>query len=107
MTRNASAQETDIWPLDAQEHGQQGQENSWYRVETNYDHWKAAPDNDDRRDPADVSMDALGQESLDLIGLWGVLSSAPVFNLQTLHTDLCAPAWGEYHTVKRHPNVEA
>ena len=86
ITRNASAQETDIWPLDAQ-----GQEKSWYRVETNYDHWEAAPENDDRRDPADISMDALGQENLDLIGLWEVLSSPPVLNSQTLHTDLCAP----------------
>ena len=38
----------DVWRLDPPH----GENPPWWLVETNYDHWKAVPKADDRRDPA-------------------------------------------------------
>eukprot|EP00466_Bigelowiella_natans_P007955 jgi/Bigna1/82434/fgenesh1_pg.92_\ len=75
---------------------------SWFRVETNYDHDSPPPATDDRRDPAVRAMEAIGRDNISLAALWEVLSSPPVFNKHTIHTDLLVSAWGEYRSYKRH-----
>uniref|UniRef100_A0A2K6FJ86 N-acylethanolamine-hydrolyzing acid amidase n=2 Tax=Propithecus coquereli TaxID=379532 RepID=A0A2K6FJ86_PROCO len=53
----------DIWPLDPLN-------GAWFRVETNYDHWKPAPRSDDRRTPAIRALNATGQAGLTLEALF-------------------------------------
>uniref|UniRef100_A0A8C5UTT5 N-acylethanolamine acid amidase n=1 Tax=Microcebus murinus TaxID=30608 RepID=A0A8C5UTT5_MICMU len=53
----------DIWPLDPLN-------GAWFRVETNYDHWKPAPKSDDRRTPAIKALNAIGQANLTLEALF-------------------------------------
>ncbi|XP_013371705.1 PREDICTED: N-acylethanolamine-hydrolyzing acid amidase isoform X2 [Chinchilla lanigera] len=63
----------DIWPLDPLN-------GAWFRVETNYDHWKPVPKTDDRRTPAIKALNATGQAHLSLEALFQVLSVVPVYN---------------------------
>ncbi|KAH0615770.1 hypothetical protein JD844_026242 [Phrynosoma platyrhinos] len=63
----------DIWPLDPLS-------GSWYRVETNYDHWTTPPPFDDRRTPAIKALNDTGQENINLESLYKVLSVQPVLN---------------------------
>ncbi|XP_078302150.1 N-acylethanolamine-hydrolyzing acid amidase isoform X2 [Panthera onca] len=72
ITRNRNGP-ADIWPLDPLN-------GAWFRVETNYDHWKPAPEKDDRRTPAMKALNATGQENLSLETLFQVLSVFPVCN---------------------------
>ncbi|XP_054845797.1 N-acylethanolamine-hydrolyzing acid amidase [Eublepharis macularius] len=69
----------DIWPLDPASGG-------WYRVETNYDHWKSPPPFDDRRTPAIRAMNATGQKNINLESLYNILSMYPVLNNRTIYT---------------------
>uniref|UniRef100_A0A8C9DL04 N-acylethanolamine-hydrolyzing acid amidase n=1 Tax=Prolemur simus TaxID=1328070 RepID=A0A8C9DL04_PROSS len=55
----------DIWPLDPLN-------GAWFRVETNYDHWKPAPKRDDRRTAAIKALNATGQANLTLETLFQV-----------------------------------
>lgn len=57
-------------------------------VETNYDHWKAAPVFDDRRLPAMACMKQLGQDGVSFKGLYNVLSGQPNLNMLTTYTTL-------------------
>ncbi|XP_007439758.1 N-acylethanolamine-hydrolyzing acid amidase [Python bivittatus] len=85
----------DIWPLDPLTGG-------WYRVETNYDHWKDPPPFDDRRGPAMKALNATGQENIDLDSLFKVLSVAPVLNSFTIYTTVMSNADpGSYKTLIR------
>lgn len=45
----------------------------WFEVETNYDHWERPPWFDDRIDPADDAMNAIGQNDVSLEGMFQVL----------------------------------
>ncbi|XP_048220243.1 N-acylethanolamine-hydrolyzing acid amidase isoform X2 [Perognathus longimembris pacificus] len=72
ITRNRGGP-ADIWPLDPLN-------GAWFRVETNYDHWKPAPKRDDRRTPAIKALNATGQAHLSLEALFQVLSVVPVYN---------------------------
>ncbi|XP_066136406.1 N-acylethanolamine-hydrolyzing acid amidase isoform X1 [Saccopteryx bilineata] len=72
ITRSRSGP-VDIWPLDPLN-------GAWFRVETNYDHWKPAPEKDDRRTPAIKALNATGQANLSLQALFQVLSVFPVYN---------------------------
>ncbi|XP_036708779.1 N-acylethanolamine-hydrolyzing acid amidase isoform X2 [Balaenoptera musculus] len=58
ITRNRDGP-ADIWPLDPLN-------GAWFRVETNYDHWKPVPKRDDRRTPAIKALNAMGQANLSL-----------------------------------------
>ncbi|XP_063166713.1 N-acylethanolamine-hydrolyzing acid amidase [Candoia aspera] len=69
----------DIWPLDPLTGG-------WYRVETNYDHWRNPPPFDNRRTPAIKALNATGQENINLNSLFKVLSVEPVLNNITIYT---------------------
>jgi len=59
---------------------------NWYIVETNYDLWKNPPADDDRRDAAIKSMNAVGQANTTADALVEVLSQPPVFNVHTSYT---------------------
>ncbi|XP_036192695.1 N-acylethanolamine-hydrolyzing acid amidase isoform X1 [Myotis myotis] len=75
----------DIWPLDPLN-------GAWFRVETNYDHWKPAPARDDRRTPAIKALNATGQANLSLEALFQVLSVFPVYNNFTVYTTVMSAA---------------
>ncbi|PNI82838.1 NAAA isoform 6 [Pan troglodytes] len=64
ITRNRDGP-ADIWPLDPLN-------GAWFRVETNYDHWKPAPKEDDRRTSAIKALNATGQANLSLEALFQV-----------------------------------
>merc|ERR1711964_84414 len=51
----------------------------WFELETNYDHWHKAPAFDDRRDPANKRMEAIGTDDVDLDRMFEALSKPPVF----------------------------
>ncbi|XP_023563459.1 N-acylethanolamine-hydrolyzing acid amidase isoform X2 [Octodon degus] len=80
ITRNRGGP-ADIWPLDPLN-------GAWFRVETNYDHWKPVPKTDDRRTPAIRALNATGQANLSLEALFQVLSVVPVYNKYMKETSL-------------------
>uniref|UniRef100_A0A8D1SVI1 N-acylethanolamine-hydrolyzing acid amidase n=1 Tax=Sus scrofa TaxID=9823 RepID=A0A8D1SVI1_PIG len=84
ITRNRRGP-ADIWPLDPLN-------GAWFRVETNYDHWKPAPKKDDRRTPAIKALNATGQANLTLETLFQVLSVFPVYNNYTIYTTVMSAA---------------
>ncbi|XP_055331057.1 N-acylethanolamine-hydrolyzing acid amidase-like [Paramacrobiotus metropolitanus] len=69
----------DIWPLSTAK-------GRWYLVETNYDHWNNPPWWDDRRTPAEQSMNATGQNAIGKMTMFNVLSTPKVFNQYTVYT---------------------
>jgi len=85
---------TDIWRLNSP--------TRWYEVETNYDHWEQPPWFDDRVTPANDGMNSMGQANLSLQGMFKVLSTKPVLNLQSTHTILACPADSSYKSFKRY-----
>jgi len=84
----------DVWILNAP--------SRWYEVITNYDHWTQPPWFDDRLDPANTVMDSIGQSAVTLDNMFTVLSTKPVFNLQTTYSILSCPATGEYRSYLRY-----
>uniref|UniRef100_G1M7T2 N-acylethanolamine-hydrolyzing acid amidase n=1 Tax=Ailuropoda melanoleuca TaxID=9646 RepID=G1M7T2_AILME len=90
ITRNRNGA-ADIWPLDPLN-------GAWFRVETNYDHWKPVPKKDDRRTPAIKALNATGQANLSLETLFQVLSVFPVYNNYTIYTTVMSAANPEKYT---------
>lgn len=84
----------DVWKLDSKG-------GRWFEVETNYDHWNPPPWYDNRRDPANAHMTALGRSNLTPDNLFGVLSMKPTINLQTTYSIVACPATGFYETYVR------
>ncbi|CAH1777606.1 unnamed protein product, partial [Owenia fusiformis] len=72
----------DVWEMSSQP------ANSWYILETNYDHWKKPMFLDDRRTPANKCMQKLTQKGMGIAGIYDVLSSKPVLNKLTTYTAL-------------------
>ncbi|KAF6131654.1 N-acylethanolamine acid amidase [Phyllostomus discolor] len=83
----------DIWPLDPLN-------GAWFRVETNYDHWKPAPEKDDRRTPAIKALNATGPANLTLEALFQVLSVFPVYNNLTVYTTVMSAASPEKYMTR-------
>lgn len=54
-------------------------DNSWYLVETNYDHWVPPPEDDDRRDPAISKLEAIGKGNIDTDKVWDILLQDPIY----------------------------
>eukprot|EP00466_Bigelowiella_natans_P005901 jgi/Bigna1/78958/fgenesh1_pg.58_\ len=79
----------DIWRLNA---------STFYRVETNYDHWNPVPVSDDRRTPAVKGMEAIGREGVGVEGLLEVLQQWPVYNHHTDYTGVFAAWNGTYQS---------
>jgi hypothetical protein len=98
LTRNET--DGDIYTLFSKE-GKGPAGGDWYDVQTNTDHWVPTAKKS-RRTTAHNAMEAIGSEGIDLIKLWQVLDTPPVYNGATIHTDLTCPATGEYRTYKRH-----
>ncbi|XP_066488279.1 N-acylethanolamine-hydrolyzing acid amidase [Tiliqua scincoides] len=88
----------DIWPLDPLS-------GEWYRVETNYDHWKAPPPRDDRRTPAIKALNATGQQNINLESLYQVLSVNPVLNNFTIYTTVMSAAFPDKYTTRIRTSV--
>ncbi|XP_072480226.1 N-acylethanolamine-hydrolyzing acid amidase [Notamacropus eugenii] len=84
ITRNRGGP-ADIWPLDPTR-------GEWFRVETNYDHWKPVPTWDDRRTPAIKALNSTGQKNINFDTLFKVLSVSPVLNNLTVYTTLMSAA---------------
>ncbi|XP_004472632.1 N-acylethanolamine-hydrolyzing acid amidase [Dasypus novemcinctus] len=92
ITRNRGGP-ADIWPLDPLN-------GKWFRVETNYDHWKPVPSGDDRRTPAIKALNSTGQANLTLETLFQVLSVVPVYNNLTVYTTVMSAANPEKYMTK-------
>nr|XP_033795395.1 N-acylethanolamine-hydrolyzing acid amidase isoform X2 [Geotrypetes seraphini] len=91
ITRNRNGP-ADIWPLDPLN-------GEWFRVETNYDHWQTPPPFDDRRTPAIKALNATGQENINNVTLYKVLSVKPILNELTIYTTImCATQPDLYST---------
>uniref|UniRef100_A0A8C8VHV7 N-acylethanolamine-hydrolyzing acid amidase n=1 Tax=Pelusios castaneus TaxID=367368 RepID=A0A8C8VHV7_9SAUR len=75
----------DIWPLEPSA-------GAWFRVETNYDHWKNPPPDDDRRTPAIKALNATGWKNINFETLFKVLSVRPVLNNYTIYTTVMSAA---------------
>lgn len=82
----------DFWKLHPE------QEEGWFVLETNYDHWTTPPASDDRRDPGMASMRAMGQANVTEAGILGVLSKPPVLNDGTTFTAVMSAAKPESYT---------
>jgi len=93
ISRNRTGAD-DVWVLNSP--------SRWYEVETNYDHWQEAPWFDDRVDPANHAMDAMGVAAISLPNMFKVLSVKPVFNIQTTYTILSCPACGDWEAYTRY-----
>ncbi|XP_069167788.1 acid ceramidase isoform X1 [Procambarus clarkii] len=61
---------------------------SWFIVETNYDHWASPPFYDDRRTPATYCLRKGEQKNASAKLLYNVLSSKPVLNKLTTYTSI-------------------
>lgn len=94
VTRDRNA-DLDLWEVDVDK-------GAWFVVETNYDHWKAPPPDDDRRTPAIKAMNEVGRAGIGAVGLFDVLSTPPVLNNRTTYTVVMSAAQPEiYNTLIR------
>lgn len=73
------------------------QSGNWFVLETNYDHWTTPPPEDDRRDPGIKYMNEMGKENATEAGLFHVLSTEPVLNMQTTYTVVMSAAHPEHY----------
>jgi len=80
--RNKAA---DTWYINATEDA-----SSWFRLQTNYDHWNPVPTADDRRTPGMAHMNQLGRERLSVPGILSVMEAWPTFNHHTDYTGVFA-----------------
>ncbi|XP_077987045.1 N-acylethanolamine-hydrolyzing acid amidase-like [Glandiceps talaboti] len=78
ITRNRITAE-DVWFIDTDQ-------NRWFLVETNYDHWNPPPAHDDRRTPAVKELNAIGQDKVNDKEIFGVLSKPPNLRTSTAYT---------------------
>ncbi len=83
----------DIWYLS---------DDSWYIIQTNYDHWKLQPLEDDRVTPAKTILESLGQSSFNTASMWNLLSTRPIYkNSAVIHTNVMIPARKYYRAEVR------
>jgi acid ceramidase len=62
--------------------------NPWYLLQTNYDHWTQPPIFDNRRTPALLCMDEVGQDAISYETMYNVLHAHPSRNRLTTYTSL-------------------
>ncbi|XP_065201541.1 acid ceramidase-like isoform X2 [Planococcus citri] len=79
----------DMWSL-----ADEKMKNTWYLVQTNYDHWKKPPSFDDRSSPATICLELLGRQDA-IYSLYNVLSTIPVLNKLTVYTAIMDPLTGD------------
>jgi acid ceramidase len=75
----------DVWPI---QQGMPEDEEPWYVLETNYDHWTNAPFYDDRRTPAEACLKEIGSGGMNFTSLYTVLHATPSRNQLTTFTVL-------------------
>jgi len=80
ITRNQT-HAIDVWLL-----WQGDLPNNFWRLETNYDHWKPVPPDDDRRTPGNAAMQAMGNTAITKEALYNVMSTTKVYNPSTTYT---------------------
>lgn len=83
-----------VWSLD---------DSAWYRLQTNYDHWKPPPSSDDRRTPGNANMQAVGPSDISLSSLYWVLSQVPTLNDITRFTCVMSASLEYFNTTARFP----
>uniref|UniRef100_A0A3P8W6T3 N-acylethanolamine-hydrolyzing acid amidase n=1 Tax=Cynoglossus semilaevis TaxID=244447 RepID=A0A3P8W6T3_CYNSE len=88
----------DIWPLEPVN-------GEWFRVETNYDHWRPPPEMDHRREMANKALNATGQVNINMDTLYQVLSLFPVCNGITVYTTTMSAAHPQRFTSRVRPQV--
>jgi len=77
-------------------------QNPWYVLETNYDHWTQPPWFDDRRYPAEACMNELGPENIAIPTLFNVLNGIPNRNRLTTYTSLMVCETGYLDAYKQY-----
>ena len=87
---------TDLWTLDSVV----AANNTYFLVQTNYDHNEAPPPFDNRRDPAKLCMAELGRSKYDFKGLYNVLEAKPNLNDLTAYTTLMHSATGRFEAYR-------
>ncbi len=75
ITRN-QMRTVDTWRLNSTS----TRSDKWYLLETNYDHWKEVPIDDDRRTPGRKAMNDITQANINMNTLMDVMSIWPVCN---------------------------
>lgn len=83
----------DVWYLNS---------SAWYRLQTNYDHWRPVPKADDRRTPGVANMDKMGSKGIGTNGegmLKDVLEKWPTHNHHTDYTGIFSAATGLYRSM--------
>ena len=66
----------DSWKLNSNSAGIE----SWFLLQTNYDHWSQPPPDDDRRTPGIIAMNKVSQQHINYNTLFDVLTIFPVCN---------------------------
>ena len=69
-------------------------EERWFIVQTNYDHWLPQPGNDDRYHPAIERIEEAGQENLNEENLFKIMSLEPTNNKKTVYSAIMNPGTG-------------
>ena len=85
-----------MWSLDD---GTVSSEMEWFRLETNWDHWKVAKDG--RRAATTAMMSSMSSANVSQAGLFSLLSTPPVLATDTVYTAEMVPANGSYTTTIR------
>eukprot|EP01084_Bolivina_argentea_P159127 277160_1 len=77
----------------------------FYVLETNYDHWEAAPWFDDRRGPGEACMNEIGSKGMDWYTIYNVLNGIPNRNRLTTYTTLMDTTSGDFIAYRQYCDV--
>jgi len=77
-------------------------QNPWYVLETNYNHWDQPPWFDDRRYPAEDCMSEVGPADISIPTLFNVLNGVPNRNRLTTYTALMVCETGYLESYKQY-----
>jgi len=78
------------------------EQNPWYVLETNYNHWDQPPWFDDRRYPAEDCMNIVGPNNINIETLYNVLDGIPNRNRLTTYTALMFCETGHLQSSKQY-----
>ena len=72
-------------------------EENWFIVQSNYDHWLPQPVDDDRYNPVVKRIEDIGQENIDEEVLYHLMTLEPTFRTTTLLTVVSSPSSGYWN----------
>ena len=75
--------------------------NTYFLLETNYDHGSPPPRFDNRRDPGRLCMEQLTPAGFNVSGLYNVLSAVPNLNRLTTFTMVAHARTGRYEAYRQ------